>query len=204
MPELPARARDYDARLVPLREDRRSRAPEVDDARVVPRDAVLVRVSRVVLLRDEVTEEAVGERLVPVRVDARHVDRDRVVLADVLGERLAGLAVEHDDAHHALEAEEEVVLSALVVVQRANHTLPRPSEIRLAHGLRQRARPHQLHEEPALVVETAQRNARDQRHHLLAPVSSIRRPTSARSPQCLPPSCHQPSTRRTSRSPRWA
>ena len=41
-------------------------------------------IRRVVLLGDEVHEEAVGERLVAVRVHAGHVDRDRVVVADVL------------------------------------------------------------------------------------------------------------------------
>ena len=105
---------------------------------------MLVRVGRVVLLGDEVAEEAVGERLVAVRVAARDVDRDRVVVADVLGERLARLAVEHDDAHHALQADEEVVLAALVVVQPADHALARAREVRLAHRLRQRARAHQL------------------------------------------------------------
>ena len=96
------------------------------------------------------------------------------------------------------QAEEQVVLAALVVVERADHALARPREVRLPDRLRQLARAHQLHEEAALVVEPAQRDARD---YLLAPVSSIRRPTSARSPQCLPPSCHQPSTRSTSSSP---
>ena len=54
----------------------------------------------------------------------------------------------------------------------------------------------------ALVLMARQREPHDD--HLLAPVCSIRRPTSARSAQCLPPSCHQPSTRRTSSSPRSA
>ena len=40
-------------------------------------------------------------------------------------ERLAALAVEHDDAHRALEADEEIVLPALVVVQPADHALAR-------------------------------------------------------------------------------
>ena len=46
--------------------------------------AVLVGIGRVVLLGHEVREERVGERLVAVRVDAGDVDRDRVVVADVL------------------------------------------------------------------------------------------------------------------------
>ena len=67
------------------------------DALVVPRDAVLVRVRRVVFLGDEIREQAVGERLVAVRVDARDVDGDRIVVSDVLAERLPRLAIECDD-----------------------------------------------------------------------------------------------------------
>ena len=40
-----------------------------------------------------------------------------------------------------------------------------------------------------------ERKQLDALDHLFTPVCSIRRPTSARSCQCLPPSCHQPSTR---------
>ena len=46
--------------------------------------AVLVRVGRVVLLGDVVAEERLGERLEAVRVAARDVDGDRVLVADVL------------------------------------------------------------------------------------------------------------------------
>ena len=90
VPELPARAGDQDAAAW-------SRSERIGD-RVLQRsttrgsshgDAVLVGVGRVVLLGHEVTEEAVGERLVAVRVRAGDVERDGVVLADVLGERLA-------------------------------------------------------------------------------------------------------------------
>ena len=131
--------------VVPRREDRRLGAPEVLDARIVPRDAVLVRIGRVVLLGDEVREERVGERLVAVRVDAGDVDRDRVVVADVLGERLAAcVAVEHDDAHHSREADEEVVLAALVVVEAADHARARTREVHLPDRLRQRARAREL------------------------------------------------------------
>ena len=56
----------------------------MSDALVVPRDAVLVRVRGVVLVRDEIREERVRQRLVPVRVHAGHVDRDGIVVADVL------------------------------------------------------------------------------------------------------------------------
>jgi hypothetical protein len=133
----------------------------VCDARIVPRHAVLVRLRRVVLLGHEVTEQTVGERFVAVRLRARDVERDRVVLADVLREGLAGLAVEHDDAHHPLQAEEEVVLAALVVVQRADHARAREREVRLADRLRQPARAHQLHEPAALVLMSTEGDPRD-------------------------------------------
>ena len=92
---------------------------------------MLVRIGRVVLLGDVVAEEEIGERLEAVRVVARDVDGDRVVVADVLGERLAGLAVEDDDARHALQADEEVVLAALVVVEAADHAAAREGDVRL-------------------------------------------------------------------------
>ena len=63
-------------------------APQVLDARVGPADAVLVGIAGVVLLGDEVGEQAVGQRLEPVRADAGHVDRDRILVADVLAEGL--------------------------------------------------------------------------------------------------------------------
>ena len=56
----------------------------------------------VVLLGDVVAEEQIGQRLEAVRVRPGDVDRDGVVVADVLGERLAALPVEHDDPGHAL------------------------------------------------------------------------------------------------------
>ena len=110
-------------------------APEIGDAGVVPGDAVLVGIGGVVLLRHVVQEEAVRQGLVAVRVRSRDVERDRVVVADVLGERLARVAVEHDDAHHAADAREEVVLPTLVVVERADHALAREREVRLPDGL---------------------------------------------------------------------
>src|SRR3954453_11126741 len=166
---------------------------------------MLVRVGGVVLLGHEVTEETIGERLVAVRVPAGHVDRNGVLVADVLGERRAGLAVEDHDPHHSLQAEEEIVLPALVEVQGADRARPGLREVRLPDRLRQVARARELREPAALVLVPRERktlNAFD--HYVFAPVSSIRRPMSARSAQCLPPSCHQPSTRRTARSPRCA
>src|SRR5262249_41010285 len=141
-------------------------------------------------------------RLVAVRMPAGDVDRDGIVVADVLRERLPGLAVEHHDPDHPLEAHEEIVLPTLVVVQRTNHAASRPREVQLADRLRELRRTRELAEPPALVLVSLQLEPGDD--HLLAPVSSIRRPTWARSPQCLPPSCHHPSTRRTSSSPRCA
>ena len=60
---------------VPRGEDRRVGAPEALHARIVPRDAVLVRIVGVVLLGHEIREERVRERLVTMGVDARDVDR---------------------------------------------------------------------------------------------------------------------------------
>src|SRR5262249_13208523 len=147
-------------------------------------------------------EEAVGEGLVAVGETARDVDRDRVLVADVLGERLTALAIEDDDANRSLEADEEVVLPALVVVEAADHPAPRAGEVGLPDRLRQLARADELHEPAAAVVAAVEREALDD--HLFTPVSSISRPTFARSAQCLPPSCHQPSTRSTASSPRRA
>src|SRR5205823_6251407 len=154
----------------------------------------------VVLLGDEVAEDAIGERLVAVRVTPGNVDRNRIVVADVLGERLATLTVEDDDAHHPRQAGEEVVLAALVVVQSADDARPRPGHVRLADRLRQLARAGELGKPAAAVLVPADREPLDDQT-LFTPVSSTRRPTSARSAQCLPPSCHQPSTRRTSSRP---
>jgi hypothetical protein len=71
-----------------------------------------------------VTEEEIGERLEAVGAPAGNVDGDRVVVADVLAERLAGLEVEHDDASRPLEAREDIVLAALVVVQATQRAAP--------------------------------------------------------------------------------
>ena len=92
------------------------------------------------IARDVVTEEQVGERLEAVRVDAGDVDRDRVLVADVLSERLAGRAVEDDDARRSLEAREQVVLAALVVVQAADRPLARERDVRLHVGCGSRSR----------------------------------------------------------------
>ena len=98
---------------------------------------MLVGIGRVVLLGDVIEEQTVGQRLVAVRVRAGDIQRDRIVVADVLAEGLPALAVEHDDAHHPVNAGEEVVLPALVIMQRADHALAREHEIRLPHRLRQ-------------------------------------------------------------------
>src|SRR5581483_7845924 len=183
----------------PFREQRRSSAPDADDARVVPRNAVLVRIRRVVLGGDEVGEERVRQRLVAVRVAAGDVDCDGIVVADVLDVHVAALPVEDDDADGSLQTDEEVVLAALVVVQTADHALPRPREVHLLDRLRQPGLARELREPAAAVLVALERETVDV--HLLTPVSSTRRPTSARSAQCLPPSCHQPSTRSTARRP---
>src|SRR5438874_3242784 len=139
------------------------------DALVVPGDAVLVRPSGVVLLRDEIGEERVDERLVAVRVDARHVDGDGVVVADVLRERLSGAAVEDDDPHGAGEAGEDVVLPALVEVQTADHAPARVREVRLPERLRQCARPRELAEPAALVLVPDELDTEQALDHRLTP-----------------------------------
>jgi len=85
---------------------------------------MLVGVARVVLDGDVVAEEDVGQRLEAMRVDPGDVDRDRVLLADVLVEGLTRRAVEHDDASRAAEARKEVVLAPLVVGQPADDAGP--------------------------------------------------------------------------------
>src|SRR3954470_23804529 len=135
---------------------------------------------------------------------ARDVDGSEVLVADVGREGLARRAVEHDHAHHPADAGEQVALPALVVVEAADHALAREGEVRLLHGTRQLRAAHQLHEPAPLVLEAPERDHLDALDHLFTPVSSISRPTSAKSCQCLPPSCHQPSTRCTCSSPRRA
>ena len=83
--------------------------------------------------------------------------------------RLARLAVEHDDAHHAADAREEVVLPPLVVVERADHALPGEDEVRLQDGLRQLGGAHELHEPAPFVVVAPQRYPLDV--HLFAPLA---------------------------------
>src|SRR5581483_7843640 len=148
------------------------------DALVVPWDAVLVRALAVVLLRDEIREQAVRERLEPVRVDARDVDRDGVVVADVLGERLSGRAIENDDADHPGQAEEHVVLPALVEVQPTDDALAREREIRLPEGLRQRARARELAEPAALVRMTDELDALQAVDHRFTPFARTKSLTS--------------------------
>ena len=199
--ELAARPRDQDTAS---RGERigSGRAPQVRDPRIVPRDAVLVRVGGVVLLGDVVAEEEVAERLEAVGVVSGDVDRDGIGLADVLAERRPGLAVEHDDAGGAAQGDEEVVLAALVEVQSADHARARERDVRLRHPLRERAVATKLAEPAALVLDDGERDPLDAWDaHPLAPVSSTRRPISARCCQCLPASSHQPSTRTTSSLP---
>src|SRR5213082_3468474 len=139
------------------------------DALVVPGDPVLVGLGAVVFLGHEIREQTVGERLVSVRVNPRDVDGDGILVADVLGERLAGCAVEHDDAHHAAEAHEDVVLPALVVVQPTDDALARIREVRLAKRLRERALTGELAEPTALVLVPDELEALQAGDHRLTP-----------------------------------
>ena len=72
------------------------------DARVVPGNRVLVGLVGVELDSHVVAEEDVRERLEAVRVVPRDVDRDGIVLTDVLDERVARLPIEDDDAGRPL------------------------------------------------------------------------------------------------------
>ncbi len=131
---------------------------------------MLVRVGRVVFLGHVVTEEEIRQGFEAVGVMPRDVDRDQVVVADVLREGLAGLAIEHHNAGGPLQAREEVVLAALVIVQTANHALAREREVRLHGALGQAAVPAELAEPAPLVLEAAKRDDLDARDHcLLAP-----------------------------------
>ena len=121
-------------------------------------DSVLVGIGDVVLLADVVKHQHVRQGFEAVREVAGHVDRREVVVADVLAERLARLAVERDDARTSLQADEEIVLSALVEVQAADRALTREGDVRLADRLRQVCRARDLDEPPARIVEPAQRD----------------------------------------------
>src|SRR5205814_2199642 len=108
--------------------------------------------------------EDVGEGLEAVCERALDVDRRRVGVADVSGERLAAPGVEHDDARGALEADEEIVLAALVVVQPPDDAPAREREVRLPDRLRQLAVSVDLGQPAAFVLEPAERNLDDALH----------------------------------------
>ena len=191
---------------VARREDRRLRAPQVLHPRVGPAHSTLVRIGGVVFLGHVVAEEDVGQRFEAVGVMTGHVERNRIVVADVLGESLAGGAVEHDDARHPLQADEQVVLAPLVIVEAADHTAMREVDVRLAGLLGQHALAAQLDEPAALVVEALQRDpeqAVDHAVNLFTPVRAISAPISA-SDSCVPASSHQPVTRLHASVPRSA
>ncbi len=175
------------------------------DARVTPAEALLVRLRRVVLLRHVVAEEEVRERLVTVRVMPRNVDRDRVLVTDVLAERLAARTVEDDHTRRPLETGKEVVLAALVVVEPSDHALPGEDEIRLQRRPWERTLPPQLGEPAALVLKAVQRDAEEPLDHavLLTPVRAISEPISG-SDSWVPASSHQPRTRWQASDPRSA
>ena len=115
------------------------------------------------------------------------------------------VAVEDDDARHALHAREEVVLAALVEVEAADHAATGERDVRLHGRVREEALAAELAEPAALVLEALERDPDDPLDaHLFTPVSSIVRPISARCCQCLPASSHQPRTGTTESAPRWA
>jgi len=84
--------RDHDAARCPAPTRSAIGAPQVDNARIV--HATPSRRARgVVLLGDEVTEEAVRQRFVAVRVPAFDVDRHGVLSSPMSSGTLSGLAV---------------------------------------------------------------------------------------------------------------
>ena len=112
-----------------------------------------------------VAEEDVRERLEAVRVTAGHVDGDGVLVADVLGERLAGRTVEDHHAGRPAHADEQIVLAPLVVVQAPHDARAREREVRLDHPLRKSAVAADLAEPPALVGVHVQRYPHDPVDH---------------------------------------
>ncbi len=170
-----------------------SGAPQVLHARVVPGDPVLVGIGRIVLLGDVIDEQKVGQRLESVCMAPRDVQRDRVLVTDVLGERRPRRSVENDHARRPLKAREQVVLATLVVVEASDHAPAGERDVRLHRRARQQALAPKLAEPAPPVLIPTQRDPLDPLDtHLLTPVSSIRRPISARCCQCLPASSHQP------------
>ena len=144
-----------------------------------------------------VTEDEIGEGLEAVCIPSWDVDRDRILITDVLGERLAALAVEHDDACRPLHTDEQVVLAALVVVETTNHASAGKRDVRLRRALRQRALAPELHEPTPLVLEALERDPQQSLDHgstLFTPVRPISAPISG-SDSCVPASSHQPLTR---------
>ena len=133
---------------------------------------MLVGVGGVVLLGHVVTEEHVRQCLEPVRVVARDIERDGIVLADVLGERLPRAAIEDDDASVPLEAYEEVVLAALVVVEPADDAVSRKRDVRLFRRPGQERLAPDLRHPAAIVLVHPERDPLEAvDHSLLTPLA---------------------------------
>jgi len=130
---------------------------------------MLVGVFRVVLLGHVVTEQKVGDRLEAVRVATGDVDADGVLVADVLAERLAALEIEDDDPSRPLHADEKIILAAFVVMKAPDHALPRERDVRLPHRPLEPARPVDLDEPAALVLEPPERDPAHAFHQRFAP-----------------------------------
>ena len=80
-------------REIPLREERNFAVPEVFDARVVPRNPLLIGILAIVLDRYLVAQKYVRQGLEAMRVIARDPNTDRVIVADVDTEGIVALAV---------------------------------------------------------------------------------------------------------------
>ncbi len=85
---------------------------------------MLVGIGRVIFLGDVVAKEKIRERLESVGVATRNPNRHRIVVANVDRERLSALAIKHHNPSNAAEAREQVVLTALVKMEPADHALP--------------------------------------------------------------------------------
>jgi hypothetical protein len=130
---------------------------------------VLVRISWIVLGRDVVTENDVGKGLEAVSVTSRNIDGNWVGFSYVRTEDFAGRAVEDDDAGGADQTGEEVVLSAIVIVEAADHPFARERDVRLHGPLPDPAFPPYLEQPATFVAPVLEWDELEPFDHRLAP-----------------------------------
>ena len=139
-------------------------------AGIIPGHIVLIWLGRVIFIGDVVAEDDIRERLEPMCMAARNIDSEGVLFPDVLAEDVTGLAVQDDDARHAGETSEEIILASLVVMETTNYATPRRRDVRLNHAARQPAIAADLKQPSALVPyvgDANQLDARKRRTHSL-------------------------------------